>query len=155
MPPPRRRVDNWGALLTHGGPGARRRSGELEPYDLSSGTAERTVAAGGSPALANHAVRPPRGPSRPVPTTLPVVNLWSGGGPPARCGGSTDLPEKIRFADETTLLVQILGGSSALWSCSVTELTCVALPVPDGGLLAAAMRAGPPTSPLQDLVTDR
>ena len=124
--------DNWGAQLTMGRVLVAGPSGESNLYDLSSGTAERTaVLPGGSPALATYAVAAATIETRPDDSA--VVNLWDGRATrPVR--GLDGIPEQIRFADETTLLVQTRGGSSALWSCSVTDLTCRALPVPDGEL---------------------
>ena len=124
--------DNWGAQLAMGRVLVSGPSGESNLYDLQTGTAQRiAVLPGGSAALAPYALA-----AATIETTRDdsaVVNLWDGNAThPVR--GLDGTPEQIRFADETTLLVQTRGGSSALWSCSVTGLTCGALPVPDGEL---------------------
>lgn len=122
--------DNWGAQLAMGRVLVSGPSGESNLYDLQTGTAQRiAVLPGGSAALAPYALSAAT--IETAPDDSAVVNLWDGRtSRPVR--GLDGVPEQIRFADETTLLVQTRGGSSALWSCSVADLTCGALPVPDG-----------------------
>jgi hypothetical protein len=124
--------DNRGAQLALGQVLVAGPSGESNLYDLGSGTAERTaVLPGGSVALAPYAhaaATIERGPGDSA-----AVNVWDGMAS-HRLRGLDGVPEQIRFTDDEplTLLVQTRGGSSALWSCSAEDLTCGALPVPDG-----------------------
>ena len=124
--------DNWGAQLAMGRVLVSGPSGESNLYDLQTGTAQRiAVLPGDRAVLAPYALSAAT--IETAPDDSAVVNLWDGRTTrPAR--GLDGVPEQIRFADETTLLVQTRGGASALWSCSVTDLTCGALPVPDGEL---------------------
>ena len=123
--------DDWGAQLTMGRVLVAGPSGESNLYDLSWARPTHRGPAGRQPRAGDVAVAAATIETRPDDSA--VVNLWDGRATrPVR--GLDGIPEQIRFADETTLLVQTRGGSSALWSCSVTELTCAALPVPDGGL---------------------
>jgi hypothetical protein len=125
--------DNWGAQLAAGRVVVAGPSGETSVYDVRSGTAERaTVLPGGSPALAAYAAAA----ATIDPTaddTSAVVHVWDG----EHVGdlrGLDGTPEQVRFeetgGDTDGLLVVTSGGAHALWSCSVADLTCEALPVP-------------------------
>ncbi|GAA2136722.1 hypothetical protein GCM10009844_03170 [Nocardioides koreensis] len=124
--------DNWGAQLAQGKVLVAGPSGESHLYDLRSGAAHRTaVLPGGDGALAPYAYAAAT--IETAPDDSAVVNVWDGKAThPLR--GLDGVPEQIRFTNDEplTLLVQTRGGSSALWSCSTADLTCGALPVPDG-----------------------
>jgi hypothetical protein len=122
--------DSWGAQVAGGRVLVAGPAGESSVYDVRTGVAQRiAVVRGGSAALAPGGLAAATIES--APDDSAVVNLWDGGVVrPLR--GLEGVPEQVRFADETTLLVQTRGGSSDLWACSTDERACGALPVPDG-----------------------
>ena len=125
--------DSWGAQLAMGRVAVAGPSGETNVYDLRSGTAERTaVLPGASPTLASYAAAAATN----EPTaddTSAVVHVWDGE-QVHDLRGLDGVPQEVRFEEAggevDGLLVVTHGGAHGLWSCSVTDLTCEALPVP-------------------------
>ncbi|MFC4787041.1 hypothetical protein ACT8ZV_21375 [Nocardioides sp. MAHUQ-72] len=125
--------DSWGAQLAMGRVLVAGPAGSTSVYDLSSGTAERiAVLPGVSPTLASYAAAA----ATIEPTAddaSAVVHVWDGERV-HELRGLDGVPQEVRFEEAggevDGLLVVTHGGAHGLWSCSATELTCVALPVP-------------------------
>jgi hypothetical protein len=124
--------DNWGAQLAMGRVLVAGPTGSTSVYDLRSGTAERTaVLPGASPTLASYAAAA----ATIEPTaddTSAVVHVWDGE-QVHDLRGLDGVPQEVRLeevgGEVDGLLVVTHGGAHGLWSCSVTDLTCEALPV--------------------------